>query len=324
MAREKSNTQPVETIVTAADAPLTEQVAAINLSAQYRAERDLVNQLLGQAQAFRAAGDLLQTFGVSKLAFVKEHKLYQQLAGMRTPNGLELAGTWVDFCGLLGISDEKANTDIANLKAFGEEALESMSRMGIGYRDLRQFRRLNQDERVALIEAAKAGDKDELLDLAETLISKHAKEKEALEKEKEAISKALLAEKATLEASRNLSWDKDRMIYNLNEQLAVKKQSLPEDEDADDAVLDADTLRNEAQTAAFEAEAILRGQDLRAKFQALLGHTERTGISHTQVMAGWLCQIEEAVNQLRGTFDIQGAPSGEVIPEWLRDEVSAE
>jgi hypothetical protein len=146
----------------------------------YGQGRDLVNQLLGQAQAFQAAGNLLQTFGVSKLAVVKENKLYQQLAGSKTPNGLELKGTWAEFCGLLGVSDEKANQDIANLQAFGEAALEQMQRVGIGYRDLRQFRKLPTDQKTALIEAAKAGDKDTLLELAEDLIAKHAKEKEVL------------------------------------------------------------------------------------------------------------------------------------------------
>lgn len=153
-----------------------------SLRAGYNQDRDLVNQLLGQAQAFNAAGDLLRTFGLSKLAFVKENKLYQQLAGMRTPNGSEFNGTWAEFCGLLGMSDDKANEDIANLRAFGEEALESMTRIGIGYRDLRQFRRIHADDRTALIEAAKTGDKDDLLEFAEILIAKHTKEKEDLEK----------------------------------------------------------------------------------------------------------------------------------------------
>ena len=110
-----------------------QEVAAVDgltqLQASYSQGRDLVNQLLGQAQAFQAAGNLLQTFGVSKLALVKENKLYQQLSGMKTPNGLELKGTWVEFCQLLGMSDEKANQDIANLHAFGEEALEQMQRI---------------------------------------------------------------------------------------------------------------------------------------------------------------------------------------------------
>jgi len=143
-------------------------------------QRDLVNQLLGQAQAAAALSQISQTIGVSKLAYVKETKLYKALKGMK-PNGLELSGTWEEFCGLLGMSDEKANQDIANLRAFGEEALEGMSRMGIGYRDLAQYRKLPTDERAALIEAAKSGDKDQLLDLAESIMVKHAKEKAELE-----------------------------------------------------------------------------------------------------------------------------------------------
>ncbi|GLT22671.1 hypothetical protein GCM10007933_21310 [Zoogloea oryzae] len=134
--------------------------------------RDLVNQLLGQAQAFSAASQLLQTFGVSKLAFVKENRLYKGLAGMRAPNGLELKGTWEEFCGLLGMSDEKVNQDIANLRAFGEEALESMNRMGIGYRELRQFRKLPPDQREALALIAKSGNREDLLEAALDAIEK--------------------------------------------------------------------------------------------------------------------------------------------------------
>jgi hypothetical protein len=134
-------------------------------------QRDLVNQLLGQAQAAAAFSQISQTIGVSKLAYVKETKLYKALKGMK-PNGLELSGTWEEFCELLGMSDEKANQDIANLHAFGEDALKMMSSMGIGYRELRQYRKLPADQRTALIEVAKTGDKDDLLELAEDLLDK--------------------------------------------------------------------------------------------------------------------------------------------------------
>ncbi|WP_289697364.1 hypothetical protein [Escherichia coli] len=123
------------------------------VTSQFTNERDLVNQLLGQAQMAEAFGKFSQTVWSSKLAFVKENKIYQSLKGKKTPNGLVLNGTWVEFCNLLGISDEKANQDIANLTAFGEEALESMSRMGIGYRELRQFRRLQDDQKSANVSA---------------------------------------------------------------------------------------------------------------------------------------------------------------------------
>ena len=190
------------------------------LRASYGQGRDLVNQLLGQAQAFQAAGNLLQTFGVSKLALVKENKLYQQLSGMKAPNGLELKGTWVEFCGLLGVSDEKANQDIANLHAFGEEALEQMQRIGIGYRELRQYRKLPEDQKQALIEVAKAGDKEGFVELAEEIIAKHAKEKEQLTAQVEEAQ-------ATLEAKDRVLQTRAELIGKLEEQVAGKFKPLP-------------------------------------------------------------------------------------------------
>lgn len=182
------------------------------LRAGYDQGRDLVNQMLGQAQMANAFSQFSRTVSASKLEIVKKNKLYQQLAGMRIPNGSELSGTWEDFCGLLGMSVDKADMDIANVKAFGEDAMEQMQRIGIGYRDMRQFRRLPEDERTALIEAAKSGDKDELLDLAEILIAKHAKEKEALTKD--------LAEATeNYEAQGSVLKKKDEKLNTLEKQL---------------------------------------------------------------------------------------------------------
>lgn len=215
--RKKNDAPPPSFEVTPEQTPGVERAAeAANQMAALRHEygqgRDLMNQMLGQVQMATALGQFVQTFGVAKLALVKENKLYQQLAGMRTPNGTELRGTWVEFCELLGMSDEKANQDIANLKAFGEEALENMNRIGIGYRDLRQYRRLPADERTALIEAARTGDKDELLDLAESLIARHAKEKEALDKANAEL-------KADYEAQGAVIQKKDEKLNSLEKQL---------------------------------------------------------------------------------------------------------
>lgn len=146
-------------------------------------ERDLVNQLLGQAQMAGAFEDFSRTVRTSKLAHVKEHKLYRALSGMKSPHGAEnLRGTWEEFCSLLGRSVDQVDRDITNLRAFGEEALESMTRMGIGYRELRQWRRLPDDAKSALIEAAKQGNKEAVEYLAEELIAKHSAEKADLEK----------------------------------------------------------------------------------------------------------------------------------------------
>lgn len=166
-------------------------VEIARIEAAYGSGRDLVNQMLGQAQAAGAVERISRALGISKLEFVKKNKLYRDIAGMKIPCRTgKLTGTWEEFCSLLGRSVAQVDHDIANLRTFGEEALESMSQMGIGYREMRQLRRLPEDSQTALIEAAKAGDKDELLDLAEQLIARQKAEKDQLAAERDKATKA--------------------------------------------------------------------------------------------------------------------------------------
>ena len=201
------------------------EVAAVDglaqLQASYGQERDLVNQLLGQAQMAGAFEEFSRTVRTSKLAYVKEHKLYRSIAGAASPHGAEkLSGTWEEFCRLLGRSVDQVDRDIANVQAFGEQALESMSAMGIGYRELRQYRKLPEDQKQALIEVAKAGDKEGFVELAEEIIAKHAKEKEALAAQ---VQEA----QATLEAKDRVLQSRAELIGKLEEQVAGKFKPLP-------------------------------------------------------------------------------------------------
>lgn len=273
------------------------------VSGQMNDERDLLNQLLGQAQMAEAFGKFSQTVWSSKLAFVKENKLYQSLKGKKGPNGLELQGTWVEFCNLLGVSDEKANQDIANLTAFGEEALESMSRMGIGYRELRQFRRLPEDQKSALIEVAKEGDKTALLDLAEEMIAKHAREKEELTTDLE-ISRQMLAEKKEeLGTMRNEKEElKSRLV----------RRSATETPDEEGVAL-------ETEVTGFKSGVISAFFDLKSGFNALTEHTERTGINHTGMMAGLLDDLQAQFEELRQEFSLPEARETGVIPDWVKE-----
>jgi hypothetical protein len=181
--RPATKVQPLQPVELNPDAIAEMQVNRALLhatTASYSAERDLVNQLLGQAQMADASAKFSRTVRISKLAFVKENKHYKALAGMKTPHGAEFSGTWEEFCGLLGQSVDQVDRDIDNLRTFGGEALEAMSRMGIGYRELRQFRQLSADDHSALAEVALTGDKDAVLDLAEELLGRQAKEREKL------------------------------------------------------------------------------------------------------------------------------------------------
>lgn len=205
-------------------------------------ERDLLNQLLGQAQMAESFAKFSLTVSTSKLAFVKENKLYRALQGKRTADGQQFSGTWDDFCSLLGRSRQQVDEDIANLRCLGEEALDSMSRMGIGYREMRQYRRLPEDQQAALIEVAKTGDKDAFIELAEEVITKHAKEKAELTKkldegqqDYDALSKVesdtrqkLRDAKLELERSqlRTMPWDE--RIAPLKEEITARQCLIDE------------------------------------------------------------------------------------------------
>ncbi|HGF0789405.1 MULTISPECIES: hypothetical protein [Klebsiella pneumoniae complex] len=304
MARTKS--QPTELIPDVALNPELEatQNLMATVSSQMNDERDLLNQLLGQAQMAGAFEDFSRTVRTSKLAFVKENKLYRNLKDAKNPHGAEkLSGTWEEFCGLLGRSVDQVDRDIANLTAFGEEALESMSRMGIGYRELRQFRRLPEDQKSALIEVAKEGDKTALLELAEEMISKHAREKEELKTDLE-ISRQMLAEKK----------EELGTIRNEKEELKSRlvRRTTTETPDEEGVAL-------ETEVTGFKSGVLSAFFDLKSGFNALTEHTERTGINHTGMMAGLLDDLQAQFEELRQEFSLPEARETSVIPDWVKE-----
>ncbi|MDF5993622.1 hypothetical protein P4119_34795 [Pseudomonas aeruginosa] len=267
-------------------------------------ERDLVNQLLGQVQMADSFAKFSATVAVSKMAHVKENKLYRALKGKKNRDGRGFSGTWEEFCELLGTSAPKVNEDISNLRQFGEEALESMSRMGIGYRELRQWRKLPDDARSALIEAAKQGNKDAVEYLAEELIATHTKEKAALEKQVE----DLRADNEALgERMARKSRELDETVHEL-EKTKRRIQTMKADEAEKE-------LRQEATAIAFEAEADISGK-LREAFSVMLDHAEKTGTDPRTFQAGLVRHLEKLLLQIREEFQLPDGEAPDDISEF--------
>ncbi|EEG1889619.1 hypothetical protein GXA51_04675 [Salmonella enterica] len=303
MARTKS--QPAEL---APDVELNPELEVTQnlmatVSSQLSDARDLLNQLLGQAQMADAFAQFSLTVRTSKLAFVKENKLYRALKGKKTPDGQELSGTWDEFCRLLGKSSQHIDEELLNLRVLGEEALESMSRMGIGYRELRQFRRLPEDQKSALIEVAKEGDKTALLELAEEMIAKHAKEKEDLKTDLE-ISRQTLAEKK----------DEISILKDQADELKAKLTRRATTETPDEEGQALETEATGSKSGVLSALV-----NLKCGFEALAEHAERTGINHTHIMAGLLDDIEARVIDMRHQFDLPDFREIDGMDDWVKE-----
>lgn len=302
MARPKNNTVPAvtEDVQLAPDLMENAQKMA-TLQASYSDERDLVNQLLGQVQMAEAFARFSVTVTTSKLAFIKENKLYQSLKGNKTGDGHQFSGTWEEFCSLLGRSREQIDEDIRNLKTLGEEALESMSRMGIGYRELRQFRKLPEDQKTALIEVAKQGDKEALLEMAEDLMASLA------------ITEKKLADTCErLEASGKrvevLKQQKDQLDEQLHEQ-----RFKPINPDAE-----AEQNRIEAQSIVSDVKNRIQGS-LTLAFIALDSDMTRRGMSHRAFMTGLVQELQAQLDKIRHRLSLDRDQPGDAPPAWLNE-----
>lgn len=295
--------QAIATAAMAAD-----QMSA--LQASYGQERDLLNQLLGQAQMATAFAKFSETVSTSKLAYVKEHKLYRALKGQKSGNGFEfLTGTWEEFCGLLGVTSRKVDEDITNLQAFGEDALESMSRIGIGYRELRQYRKLPEDQKLALIEVAQAGDKESFVELAEEIIAKHAKEKEAL-------TAQVQEQLETIEAKDRVLASNSERITSLEEKKARVFKPRPGSEAR---TAHEEMLLDEIQEATAASQLGLR-RLFKAADAAIIG-SERDAIQlAARQGVEYLCQ---QLVDIAAEFSISVDLEERLQPSWMSPEALA-
>lgn len=322
MAR-KETPLPTTVDVELNDAALSHDMKIIDemtvIEAGYSADRDLVNRMLGQYEALDSVSKLVTVTSLSKLAYIKENKLYRAIKGRKTGDGHQFSGTWEEFCSLIGKSREQVDEDIRNITAFGEIALETMQNAGMGIRELRQYRKLPADEKTALIEAAKDGNKDTLLDLAETLIAKHSKEKTDLLAENNELKLNYEAQGKVLE---DKSIANDKLATALNARDSRVTQMSPDEI--------AKELRSQAVIDGFAAEHAIQYQ-LGATFKALIEHSLDNGGDHKQFMLGLVTQIELELIKVRQEFNLQGEISTDDTPDWMKpgamdaaDKLSAE
>ncbi|MDO9921582.1 hypothetical protein Q7437_02650 [Glaesserella parasuis] len=261
------------------------------------------HEAMGMLKAFNFVGKLLTVGSLKILADIKETKKYKGLVTY-VDGKLLTVGSWEQYVTACGLGVKKVDEDLRNLTVFGEDFLETSQRLGLGYREMRKLRQLPSDARAEIIDAdySEATDKEELIEKIEDLTAKHVREKDALTKQLETA-------KGNYEAQSKVMANKDRKINELSEELAKKKH------DIETRTLDkkGGDLRKETSQIAYGAEAILRGQ-VGTAFDALLAHSEESGIDHTQFMSGVVAEIELILIELKDTYGLNDAPSASV--DW--------
>jgi len=140
-------------------ASVAETRGIAQIKASYTAERDQLNQMIHRVQMGLAQAGLSTAINLQNLKSIKESKSYRLMAGEKGVDrrGVPIPdlGTWDGFCRALGCSPDKIDEDLLNFEAFGADALERLTAVGAGYRELRQFRKLPEDRKLEVLEVAK-------------------------------------------------------------------------------------------------------------------------------------------------------------------------
>ncbi len=141
-------------------------------------------QLLGQAQAISAISNICDVTLLKLITEVKETKGFKGLS-VTGPDGKGVTvTTFKEFCTIgLGRSYEQVNEDLKNLQQFGADAFEAFQKLGLGYRELRNMRRLPDDKILKIQDqVVNVDDKTEIRELLMDLVNENTKAKKELEK----------------------------------------------------------------------------------------------------------------------------------------------
>lgn len=226
MPRQKAQTMDVDTAT--ALAVVEEEGQALEAPAKLQAERERriaeCHQVIGRIQGVQ----MLVKFGdVTNLVWlkeIKEQKIYKDL-----PN----IGTWEKFCNYIGLDRHTIDQNLLNLAAFGEEFLETVTKMKVGYRDLRKLRQLTHEGALQV--------EDGVITIGDEEIPLDADHREDLQAALERVidaKEAVIREKdATIRTKDRLLESKEQLIHRQEKDLAryegeAAKAGLTPTEDA--------------------------------------------------------------------------------------------
>lgn len=246
-------------------------------------ERIDMNQLLGRVQATQAIAAMLDSLSLAQIAQIKETKAFRHFHDQTMMiDGVEVRlGTWEGFCRAIGSSRQNIELKLDHLQLLGESALARAQELGMTTRELRRLRKLDAADQQVIVGELEAavGDKEAIIDLITEMSAKHAKDKDALEKQLE-------DQQAEAKASARILQDKDKKIAELQKQI-IRQENRTMDDVRQDAII-------AATRAQVECLSPLAGLD--DAIAALCGFDDAT---LTLTAANILHEIKAAIDELQ-------------------------
>ena len=314
---ERDNAIASTAIAIAEPQAITDDIAESQPLELTEAESKLVSiaarthERIGKRKMADAIIKQLTITGLLEIQRVRETKEYKGLI-VSDQNGKQVIITCFEqYCLLVeGRSLSAVKNDLDNLKILGAEFIEAMHSIGIGPGTMRSLRAIPADERTELENAAKTANRDEFLELAESLIEKHLAEKQKYTRRAETAEAELSASRQRVEKYRN---QVDELETERDKRNA--KPPTPNEE----------TERLKLELTRFcEREKRAVSAAIRSFTKQLIEHTDSMGQDQRNFVAGLFCDIEIEFAHLRIDFQIPERPSRDAVPEWMTPKEDAQ
>ncbi|MHB8949320.1 MAG: hypothetical protein ACYC4S_09670 [Rhodoferax sp.] len=147
---------------------------------------------VGRAEAFDLIGRASDSFALLAFDDAKKSKAWKVIRNKKTGEAFQ---SFDEFCGVMwGRSYRRLQELSANRKAVGFEAYKKAEEMSLRQVDYNSIKALPEPDRVLISRALQEDQtRDDVLNLLQELAARHAKEKEAFNKELDLAKKELLA-----------------------------------------------------------------------------------------------------------------------------------
>lgn len=253
------------------------------------------HEMIGRIQGVEMIAKMATVSTLIWLRDVKATKIYRDL-----PN----IGTWDDFCKYLKKDRRTVDEDLQNLATFGEEFLETVASLQVGYRDLRKLRQLTHDGTVQVTEDAieisgqriplDADHKEDLQAAIEWVIEQQSQTEAELEAQKKAHSRV---QEETHKSMVKLQKDMDKLSRD-----ARAKDLSPEE--------DAFLQRIENLSTSFQGYLL--------QIRGLVDAEEVPGVRAKAALVAFLNQARMELNAYHDTaYDRHAAPGMAPEEEWI-------
>ncbi len=160
--------------------PSNEDALGLDVEHSTHEATALINQRIGRKSVIDAVTKLLTVSDLIDLINIKETKAYKG-AQLIVDGKLLTVSSWSDFCQYCeGRSNKTIDLEILNLESLGQPTFDALRKIGIGPSTMRSIRQVSDTDRAMIEQVANSGNKDELIDLVDGIVSKHQKDKAEL------------------------------------------------------------------------------------------------------------------------------------------------